>query len=63
MQDCLNRRVHPTEVCRKSAVRLEPLCANTGFFDTSAERLRAGLSEGKFLIRMVSVAGIEPRTY
>jgi len=31
----------------KCAVRFEPLYANTGFFDTSAERFRAGLVVGK----------------
>ena len=30
----------------KYAVRFEPLCANTGFFDTSVERFHAGLVIG-----------------
>ena len=32
----------PNRCAVKCAVRFEPLCANTGFFDTSAERFRAG---------------------
>jgi hypothetical protein len=31
------------EVCRKCAVRFEPICANTGFFATSVKCFRAGL--------------------
>jgi hypothetical protein len=40
---CLNRMVHPKLVCRKCAVRFEPLCANMAFFDTSYKCFRAGL--------------------
>jgi hypothetical protein len=39
--------VQPTTCAAECAVRFEPLCANTGFFDTSAERFRAGLVVGK----------------
>ena len=45
------REVHPKQVCRKCAVLFEPICANPGFFDTSAERFRAGLITGKLLKR------------
>jgi hypothetical protein len=50
-------------VCRECAVRFEPICANAGFFDTSAECFRAGLVEGKSLKRVMSAEGIEPSTY
>jgi hypothetical protein len=47
----------------ESAVRFEPVCANMGFFDTSAKCFRAGLVVGKLLKRVVSAEGIEPSTY
>jgi len=50
-------------VCRKCAVRFEPMCANTGFFDTSTKCFRAGLVMGKSLKGLVSAEGIEPSTY
>jgi hypothetical protein len=42
------RPVHPqarvfTEVCRRCAVRFEPLCAFMGLFDTFQKCFRAGL--------------------
>ena len=60
---CESWRVLRTLVCRKCAVRFEPICANAGLFDISAECFRAGLVEGKSLKRVVSAVGIEPTTY
>jgi len=58
------RRRSPTmPVCRKCAVRFEPLRANSRFFNTSVKCFRAGLVEGKSLKRVVSAEGIEPSTY
>jgi hypothetical protein len=51
------------EVCRKCAVRFEPIRANSRFFNTSLKCFRAGLVEGKSLKRVVSAVGIEPTTY
>jgi hypothetical protein len=48
---CLNRRVHPTEVCRrKCAIRFGPVCAKVNLFNTTIKRFRAGLAVGKLLI-------------
>jgi len=47
---CLKEGVHLSYLCHKRAIRIEPVRANTGFFDTSAERFRAGLVVGKWLI-------------
>jgi hypothetical protein len=47
---CLNQGVHPSQVCRKCAVRSELICANLAFFDTLQKRFRAGLGNGKLLI-------------
>ena len=49
-QTCLNRVVHPTEVCHKCAVPFDPMCANLLLFNTSVKRFRAGLAIGKLLI-------------
>jgi hypothetical protein len=51
-----------TKVCRKCAVRFEPLCANSAFFDTSFERFRAGLSNGKLLILKAATAEKQDQT-
>jgi len=40
-------------VCRKCAVRFEPICANSAFFATFVARFRAGFSESKSLIYWV----------
>jgi len=53
----------PTPVCRKCAVRFEPIRGNSRFFNTSVKCLRAGFLEGKSLKRVVSAEGIEPSTY
>ncbi len=57
-----NRRVHPMRVCRKCAVRFEPIRANSRFFNTSVKCFRAGLVEDKSLKRVVSAVGIESST-
>jgi hypothetical protein len=50
-------------VCRKCAVRFEPIRAKSRFFNTSVKCFRAGFFEGKSLKRVVSAEGIEPSTY
>ena len=50
-------------VCRKCAVRFEPIRANSRSFNTAVKCFRAGLVEGKSLKRVVSAEGIEPSTY
>ncbi len=51
-----------SDMCRKCAIPFEPLCANSAFFDTFAERFRAGLGYGKFLIFKVAAAEMRHRT-
>jgi len=41
---CLNQGVHPTPVCRKCAVRFEPIRANSLLFHYLGKVLPCGLS-------------------